>query len=128
MIARCPQCGTDRASSDPECSACGHLDFGTLLIQSESGPEKIRIRIDTIFTFDLLRRLSPDDARYFSPRQFSIHRDRDRKTWTLRHDPSATNTTCLNGSAVGPIAAPIKDGDFISIGPARGRLRVRIAE
>jgi len=127
MPWKCPECGTEIPDTAGKgCDACGYIRFGTLILASEASGKELQIGIDTSVTRYLLKGLVGEESRYASPDQFHVCRDSAVKSWVVSHTVEAKNPTCLNGRPLETAPEPLKDGDVLSIGPERLRLRVRI--
>jgi hypothetical protein len=127
MSWKCPECGTEIPDiAGNGCDACGYIRYGTLILASEASGKELQIRIDTSVTGYLLKGLAGEDSRYASVDQFRVYRDSAIKSWAVRHTPEAKNPTCLNGKPLESVAAPLKEGDVLSIGPERLRLKIKI--
>ena len=79
--------------------------------------EVAAVRVDTSFGKNHFLKVH-EDARFLSNPQF--HLARSGTEWTIRHDPSATNATLVDG-AVPEGAVPLRDGMVVAVGnPAKG--------
>lgn len=83
------------------------------------------ISIETMVGKGVLRPLGDPDYIYASEPQFHILRDPASGEWVVVHDGAAKNPTCVNGKALSA-KSPLKNGDYVSVGPTKLRLNVAI--
>ena len=127
MSWKCPECGLENTDGTRACDGCGVIRWGKLVLTSETTHLEITIGVDTVVGKRLLCSFAGDEAVYASEPQFAVQRDAPRRGWTISHDVRAKNPTYLNGSA---LASPmlLADGNVVSIGPEKMRLRVRLQD
>ncbi len=110
------------------CDACGFVRFGQLVLTAVDTAQQIRIEIDTGVTRNLIRSIDSDGSRFASALQFRLLRDRELKGWAVVEGESPKNATHLNGKALGVGPIVLKEGDLISVGANRARLRVSLTD
>lgn len=112
----CPKCGVPGVGAVRRCDACGHAEFGVLVLSSPVTGESIRFRIDATVGRSGLAPIVGDDAKYLNSNQFAVKRDAGSGNWLLVAEPGAQNRTLLNGLAVGHAPEPLRPGAKIAIG------------
>jgi hypothetical protein len=127
MPWQCPQDGTDVPDGADSCALCGYTRFPSgVAIRSEATGKELQVRLGVILGNAALRILGDPDVKFVSSEQFKLEERRDRGGWAVVNVSYATNPMFLNGAAIDPSGAILKDGDQLSIRNKFFRLTVRL--
>jgi hypothetical protein len=126
MPWKCPQCGVENADDKKSCEACGHVEFGTLVLTAAETGKEIKINLEMAVGKQLLRTFCGEEARFASDPQFTLNKDAALGGWAIAATSGATNPTFYNGNALPEIATRLEDGGIISIGPEKMKVSVRV--
>ena len=132
MAWKCPQCGVDGLAEDltghlVEAGGCGYMKCpsGVALLCESSG-RQVEARISSTFGAAALRNLEDPGLRFVSAEQFRLEKSSRLGGWLVTAVEAATNPTFLNGAAVDPEGALLKEGDQLSIKGLHFPLKVRL--
>lgn len=96
------------------------------MLISEATGRELRFNLDAPVDKALLGRIVGDHVRYVGDPQFRVSRSADRASWMINHNLGSLNPTQLNGNQIGPEGVELKEGDEITVGADKAKLRVRI--
>jgi hypothetical protein len=124
----CPDCST--LNNDPQCSNCGYINFGTLILEG-SGAGKFKTKIDFKIDRSVYKKISPAEYKYaedYPSYQFNAFKSTELISWAIQPSSYSVQNVLLNGKICNyPDVYPIKEGDIISLGSKRN-LDVTIAD
>jgi hypothetical protein len=126
MRWKCPRCGIVNDDGESNCCVCAWVQFGHLILLSTKSGRELRLDLDTPVGRSLLGRIIGEDVRFASEPQFHLRRSEVEAAWLLIPDPKAVNPTCVGGTRAGSAGKKLVDGDEITIGKDKARLKVRI--
>ena len=132
MSWKCPQCGVDGiedslGSHAIENGGCGYVRFpsGVAFVSEATGKE-VQARIPSTFGAAALKSLGDPEVKFVSKEQFKLEKRTDQGGWAIVGVVWATNPIFLNGTAMSPEGAILKNGDKLSIKDKYFRLTVRL--
>jgi hypothetical protein len=107
----CPKCGTPEFEAI--CDGCGNRKLKTLAFGREDGTLiPIGRSSITLTQAWAIRTLGPEASVWEQNGQCRL--EAGESGWTLKHLPTATNQTLVNGKAVTEV--PLNEGDTVSVG------------
>jgi hypothetical protein len=125
MTWKCPDCGFENDDGKRACEGgCGYAKVGRLILESATTGKRVPVAINTDFTKQLLLAFAGEDAKYASAPQFSVSK-RPGEGWFIEHASGAKNPTFLNGAELSS-RVQVADGDVVSIGPEKMKVRLKL--
>lgn len=132
MAWKCPQCGVEGLDDSVghhsvEAGGCGYVKFpsGVELVSDATG-KSIRMRLPTTFGQASLKILADPEVRFASSEQFRVDKSPEAGGWVVTGIAWATNPTFLNGAALPPEGAVLRDGDKVTVSGRHFSLTVHL--
>ena len=127
MSWKCPQDANDVPDGVDKCPLCGFVRFPTgVVLKSEVTGKEIQVRLGSVFGHANLKLLGDDEVKFVDSEQFKIEKRQEQGGWALVAVSWAKNPLFLNGAAIDPVGAILKEGDRLSIKDKYFRLTVRL--